>query len=94
MGEREFAQVLRLMEVFAIEDVAAGDHDAIDRGVIGFDSSWTVRCGAATWDMSHFSILPGPGAEFSLICGVTSGAIPIDETCSACRIDLIARCHM
>jgi len=24
MGKREFAQVLRLMEVFAIEDVAAG----------------------------------------------------------------------
>ena len=79
MGKREFAQVLRLMEVFAIEDVAAGDHDAIDRGVIGFDSSWTVRCGAATWDMSHFSILLGPGAEFSLICGATPLAIHIDK---------------
>ena len=37
-GKREFVQVLRLMEVFAIEDVAAGVRDAIDRGVIGFDA--------------------------------------------------------
>jgi len=42
-------------------------------------SSWTVRCGAATWDMSHFSILLGPGAEFSLICGATLLAIHIDK---------------
>ena len=38
-----------------------------------FDGKTSVRCGAATWDMSHFSILPGPGAEFSLICGATPG---------------------
>jgi hypothetical protein len=37
-GKREFVQVLRLMEVFAIEDVTAGVRDAIDRGVIGFDA--------------------------------------------------------
>ena len=37
-GKREFVQVLRLMEVFRIDDVAAGVHDAIDRGVIGFDA--------------------------------------------------------
>jgi hypothetical protein len=37
-GKREFVQVLRLMEVFAIEEVAAGVRDAIDRGVIGFDA--------------------------------------------------------
>jgi hypothetical protein len=37
-GKREFVQVLRLMEVFRVEDVAAGVCDAIDRGVIGFDA--------------------------------------------------------
>jgi hypothetical protein len=31
-------QVLRLLEVFEIEDVAAGVRDAIDHGVIGFDA--------------------------------------------------------
>ena len=38
MGKREFVQVLRLMEAFRIDDVAAGVRDAIDRGVIGFDA--------------------------------------------------------
>ena len=38
MGKREFVQVLRLMEVFRIDDVAVGVRDAIDRGVIGFDA--------------------------------------------------------
>jgi hypothetical protein len=37
-GKREFVQVLRLMEVFRVEDVAVGVRDAIDRGVIGFDA--------------------------------------------------------
>ena len=37
-GKREFVQVLRLMEVFGIDDVVAGVRDAIDRGVIGFDA--------------------------------------------------------
>ena len=37
-GKREFVQVLRLMEVFKIEDVAAGVGDAIARGAIGFDA--------------------------------------------------------
>ena len=37
-GKREFVQVLRLMEVFRIEDVAAGVRDAIARGAIGFDA--------------------------------------------------------
>ena len=37
-GKREFVQILRLMEVFAIEDVTAGIRDAIERGVIGFDA--------------------------------------------------------
>jgi len=37
-GKREFVQVLRLMETFATEDVAAAVRDAIQRGAIGFDA--------------------------------------------------------
>ena len=37
-GKREFVQVLRLLEVFRLDDVAAGVRDAIARGVIGFDA--------------------------------------------------------
>src|SRR6266851_290945 len=37
-GKREFAQVLRLLEVFQLEDVLAGVREAIARGVISFDA--------------------------------------------------------
>jgi len=37
-GKREFVQVLRLMEVFRIDDVAAAVRDAIARGATGFDA--------------------------------------------------------
>ena len=37
-GKREFVQVLRLMEVFRIDDVAAAVRDAIARGALGFDA--------------------------------------------------------
>jgi transposase len=37
-GKREFVQVLRLMESFTIEDVAAAVRDAIQRGAVGFDA--------------------------------------------------------
>ena len=37
-GKREFVQVLRLIEVFRLDDVTVGVRDAIDRGVIGFDA--------------------------------------------------------
>jgi len=37
-GKREFVQVLRLMEVFAIDHVAAAVCDAIARGAVGFDA--------------------------------------------------------
>ena len=37
-GKREFVQVLRLMEVFAIDDVTAAVCDAIARGAVGFDA--------------------------------------------------------
>ena len=36
--KREFVQVLRLMEVFQIDDVAAGVGDALARGAVGFDA--------------------------------------------------------
>jgi transposase len=37
-GKREFVQVLRLLEVFRIDDVLAGVREAIVRGVISFDA--------------------------------------------------------
>ena len=37
-GKREFVQVLRLMEVFKIDDVAAAVRGAIVRGAVGFDA--------------------------------------------------------
>jgi hypothetical protein len=37
-GKREFVQVLRLMETFTIDDVAAAVRDAIQRGAVGFDA--------------------------------------------------------
>jgi transposase len=37
-GKREFVQVLRLMEVFDTDDVAAGVRDGIMRGAVGFDA--------------------------------------------------------
>jgi transposase len=37
-GKREFVQVLRLMEVFKIDDVSGGVCDAIECGAVGFDA--------------------------------------------------------
>lgn len=37
-GRREFVQVLRLLEVFPLTEVAAAVRDAIDRGAISFDA--------------------------------------------------------
>jgi transposase len=37
-GKREFVQVLRLMESFSLDDVAAGINSALERGAIGFDA--------------------------------------------------------
>ena len=37
-GKREFVQVLRLMEIFHADEVAAAVRDAIDAGAIGFDA--------------------------------------------------------
>src|SRR5262249_27251025 len=37
-GKREFVQVLRLLEVFRLEDVLAAVKEALARAVIGFDA--------------------------------------------------------
>lgn len=62
-GKREFVQVLRLLEVFAMEEVEAGVRDAIDHGVIGFDAvKHLVPCrierGPARLDMEVYPYLP------------------------------------
>jgi transposase len=44
-GKREFVQVLRLLEVFRLDDVAVAIREAIARAVIGFDAvKHLVRC--------------------------------------------------
>jgi hypothetical protein len=62
-GKREFVQVLRLLEVFEVEDVAAGVRAAIDRGVIGLDAAkHLVLCRIerrpARLDMTVYPYLP------------------------------------
>jgi hypothetical protein len=62
-GKREFVQVLRLMEVFAAADVAAGVREAIDRSAIGFDAvKHLVLCRIerrpARLDMTVYPYLP------------------------------------
>jgi len=83
-GKREFVQVLRLMEVFRIDDVAAGVRDAIDRGVIGFDAvKHLVLCRIERrpprLDMSVYPYLPSASVALTsartymdLLSGVTS----------------------
>lgn len=83
-GKREFVQVLRLMEVFRIDDVAAGVRDALDRGVIGFDAvKHLVLCRIERrpprLDMSVYPYLPNARvaltsakAYMDLLTGVTS----------------------
>jgi hypothetical protein len=62
-GKREFAQVLRLMEAFKIEDVTAAVRDAIARGAIGFDAvkhlvlCWIERR-PLRLDMANYPYLP------------------------------------
>ena len=56
-------QVLRLLEVFAIEDVAAGVRAASERGVIGFDAVkhplfYRIELRPARLDMTVYPYLP------------------------------------
>jgi hypothetical protein len=83
-GKREFVQVLRLMEVFRIDDVSAGVRAAIDRGVIGFDAvKHLVLCRIERrpprLDMSVYPYLPRASVAttsartyMDLLTGVTS----------------------
>jgi transposase len=83
-GKREFVQVLRLIEVFRIDDVATGVRDAIDRGVIGFDAvKHLVLCRIERrpprLDMSVYPYLPHASVALTsartymdLLTGVTS----------------------
>ena len=83
-GKREFVQVLRLMEVFRVDDVAAGVRDAIDRGVIGFDAvKHLVLCRIERrpprLDMSVYPYLPNASVALTsartymdLLTGVAS----------------------
>jgi transposase len=62
-GKREFVQVLRLMETFAIDDVAAAVRDALQRGAIGVDAvKHLVLCRIerrpARLDMTVYPYLP------------------------------------
>jgi hypothetical protein len=83
-GKREFVQVLRLLEVFALEDVAAGVRDAIGRGAIGFDAvKHLVLCRIerrpARLDMTVYPYLPrvavaltSAGTYLDLLSGAAS----------------------
>jgi len=62
-GKREFVQVLRLMEAFKIDDVAAGVRDAIARGALGFDAVkhlvlWRIERRPPRLDMTIYPYLP------------------------------------
>jgi transposase len=83
-GKREFVQVLRLLEVFGVEDVAAGVRGAIERGVIGFDAvKHLVLCRIerrpARLDMTVYPYLPrasvavtSPRTYLDLLTGAAS----------------------
>ena len=80
-GKREFVQVLRLMETFTLDDVAAASRDAIQRGAIGFDAvKHLVLCRIerrpARLDMAIYPYLPkatvattSAGAYMDLLSG-------------------------
>ncbi|MCP4315857.1 MAG: hypothetical protein GY789_07500 [Hyphomicrobiales bacterium] len=80
-GKREFVQILRLMETFSLDDVAAGINSALERGVIGFDAvKHLVLCRIERrpprLDMTVYPYLPkahvaatSPGVYMSLLPG-------------------------
>ena len=62
-GKREFVQVLRLIEVFHADEVAAAVRDAIARGAIGFDAVKHLVLCRIEWrpprlDMAVYPYLP------------------------------------
>jgi len=78
------SSVLRLLEVFTVDDVAAGVRDAIDRGVIGFDAVkhlmlCRIERRPPRLDMSVYPYLPHASVALTsartymdLLSGVTS----------------------
>ncbi len=80
-GKREFVQILRLMETFSLDDVAAGIDSALERGTIGFDAvKHLVLCRIERrpprLDITVYPYLPKahvtatrPGAYMSLLSG-------------------------
>jgi hypothetical protein len=76
--------VLRLLEVFAVDDVAAGVRAALDRGVIGFDAVkhlllCRIERRPARLDMTVYPYLPRASVAITsarsyldLLTGVTS----------------------
>ena len=83
-GKREFVQVLRLMEIFHVDEVAAAVRDAIARGAIGFDAvKHLVLCRIERrpprLDMTIYPYLPhahvaitSAKAYLSLLTGIAS----------------------
>jgi transposase len=83
-GKREFVQVLRLMESFRVDEVAAAVRDAIARGAIGVDAvKHLVLCRIERrpprLDLTLYPYLPqaqvattAPGSYMALLTGVTS----------------------
>ena len=83
-GKREFVQVLRLMESFRVDEVAAAVRDAIARGAIGVDAvKHLVLCRIERrpprLDLTLYPYLPqarvattAAGSYMALLSGVTS----------------------
>jgi hypothetical protein len=80
-GKREFVQVLRLLEVFRLDDVTAAVGAGLARGAIGFDAvKHLVLCRIERrpprLDLTSYPYLPraevrttSPGAYLSLLAG-------------------------
>jgi len=80
-GKREFVQVLRLLEVFSLDDVTAAVDAALARGVIGFDAVkhlllCRIERRPPRLDLSAYPYLPkaevrttSPDAYMSLLAG-------------------------
>ena len=88
-GKREFVQVLRLMEVFRADEVAAAVRDAIARGAIGFDAvKHLVLCRIQRrpprLDMTHIGLGLGLAAcQKGLSVGFNTAAALVHELLEA-----------
>jgi hypothetical protein len=67
-GKREFVQVLRLLEVFRLEDVLAAVKEALARAVIGFDAVkhlvlYRIERRPPRLDLTVYPYLPRHGSD-------------------------------